>query len=243
MPQTYYDILGVEPTADAAAIRKAYLKLSLQHHPDKNPHDVEASKARFIAVGTAYETLKDESKRAAYDRALRSGQFSMPSNHNTEQAYTKFSDFFDETVASMTPEQFAAAMAGASIVGSLVGSMVGNRLMGNQSNSFLRSAGSMVGSLVASEMATSSVAALHQQSVQRIQYKQACQRAVERGEPMPEPPKASKWEEILGQTMERVQNLQRSGAAGNLWKKAAAGVSQMAAQAKQNSPSSTTPYR
>lgn len=49
---TYYDILCVDPSVEQGAIRKAYLKLSLKHHPDKNPNNVEEAKNKFIEIGT-----------------------------------------------------------------------------------------------------------------------------------------------------------------------------------------------
>eukprot|EP00536_Pseudo-nitzschia_multiseries_P000277 jgi/Psemu1/178383/e_gw1.4.301.1 len=67
-PKTYYEILEVDPNADASTIRKAYLKKSLKYHPDKNPDNVEEAKAKFIEIGQAHETLSDPVKRRAYDR-------------------------------------------------------------------------------------------------------------------------------------------------------------------------------
>ncbi len=66
MAQTPYEILGVSKTADADAIRKAYRKLARKHHPDVNPGD-KKSEERFKDISTAYETLSDATKRAAYD--------------------------------------------------------------------------------------------------------------------------------------------------------------------------------
>jgi len=61
-----YDVLGVERGASTAEIRKAYRKMALASHPDKNPDDPEA-KQRFVRVAEAYEVLGDEAKRARYD--------------------------------------------------------------------------------------------------------------------------------------------------------------------------------
>lgn len=67
---TYYDILGVSRNADAATVRKSYLRASLRCHPDKNPGREEESKAEFIQVGQAYAVLSDPAKRREYDRGL-----------------------------------------------------------------------------------------------------------------------------------------------------------------------------
>ncbi len=63
----YYELLGVERTADGAAIKAAYRKLAMEHHPDRNAGCKE-NEAKFKAVSAAYECLKDPQKRAAYDR-------------------------------------------------------------------------------------------------------------------------------------------------------------------------------
>lgn len=63
----YYQILGVDRNADAKALKSAYRKLAMQYHPDKNPGD-EAAEKKFKEISEAYDVLKDEQKRAAYDR-------------------------------------------------------------------------------------------------------------------------------------------------------------------------------
>ncbi|WP_018969847.1 molecular chaperone DnaJ [Rubritalea marina] len=63
----YYDLLGVDRNAEASVIKKAYRKLAIKYHPDKNPDDAEAE-AKFKEIGEAYEVLSDEEKRASYDR-------------------------------------------------------------------------------------------------------------------------------------------------------------------------------
>jgi molecular chaperone DnaJ len=72
----YYEVLGVDREADGEVIKKAYRKLALAYHPDKNPGDKQAEE-RFKEVAEAYEVLRDPSKRARYDQfgheGLRTG--------------------------------------------------------------------------------------------------------------------------------------------------------------------------
>ncbi|KAI1868438.1 uncharacterized protein JN550_006354 [Neoarthrinium moseri] len=63
----YYDALGVKPTATDIEIKKAYRKLAILHHPDKNPDDPTAHE-KFQVIGEAYQVLSDKELRAAYDK-------------------------------------------------------------------------------------------------------------------------------------------------------------------------------
>ena len=63
----YYETLGVQRNASAGQIKAAFRKLAMQHHPDRNPGD-KAAEQRFKELNEAYEVLKDDSKRAAYDQ-------------------------------------------------------------------------------------------------------------------------------------------------------------------------------
>jgi len=68
----YYDILGVDRGANGEDVKKAYRRLALRYHPDRNPGDTEAE-ARFKEATEAYEVLRDAEKRAAYDRFGHAG--------------------------------------------------------------------------------------------------------------------------------------------------------------------------
>ncbi|KAA8645391.1 DnaJ domain protein [Aspergillus tanneri] len=79
---TYYDALGVPPTATELEIKKAYRKLAIVTHPDKNPGD-ESAHARFQAIGEAYQVLSNEELRKRYDKfgkedAVPGGGFEDP---------------------------------------------------------------------------------------------------------------------------------------------------------------------
>src|SRR5271163_304041 len=65
--QDYYATLGVERGASPEDMKKAYRKLAMQYHPDRNPGDAK-SEAKFKELNEAYDVLKDDQKRAAYDR-------------------------------------------------------------------------------------------------------------------------------------------------------------------------------
>ena len=68
----FYEVLGVEKTASADEIKKAYRKAAMKYHPDRNPGDKEAE-AKFKEAGEAYEVLSDDDKRARYDQYGHAG--------------------------------------------------------------------------------------------------------------------------------------------------------------------------
>ena len=68
----YYEVLGVDRTADAAALKKAYRKLAKKYHPDTNAGNKEAEQ-KFKEATEAYEVLSDEKKRKIYDQFGHAG--------------------------------------------------------------------------------------------------------------------------------------------------------------------------
>jgi len=70
--QDYYELLGVNRQADEAEIKKAYRKLAMKHHPDRNPND-KAAEEKFKEIQKAYAILSDQQKRAAYDQFGHAG--------------------------------------------------------------------------------------------------------------------------------------------------------------------------
>ena len=77
----YYEILEIERTSDKEVIKKAYRKLALKYHPDRNPNDKQAEEI-FKKVNEAYQILSDDEKRQIYDRYGKKGleQNGMSSN-------------------------------------------------------------------------------------------------------------------------------------------------------------------
>ncbi|HRK96761.1 MAG TPA: DnaJ domain-containing protein, partial [Rhodospirillales bacterium] len=65
--EDYYKALGVERNASKDDIKKAFRKLAMKYHPDRNPGDHDAER-RFKELNEAYEVLQDDQKRSAYDR-------------------------------------------------------------------------------------------------------------------------------------------------------------------------------
>ena len=72
MQQDYYELLGVSRNADDAEIKKAYRKLAMKHHPDRNPDD-DTAEEKFKDIQKAYAVLSDPKKRAAYNQFGHAG--------------------------------------------------------------------------------------------------------------------------------------------------------------------------
>lgn len=64
----YYEVLGVERSASDGEIKKAYRKMALKWHPDKNPSNRDEAEIAFKKVSEAYEVLRNPQQRAVYDR-------------------------------------------------------------------------------------------------------------------------------------------------------------------------------
>ena len=71
--EDYYRLLGVKRTASKSEIRRAFKKLSLKYHPDKNKDNPEKAKAKFIKIANAYEVLSDDNLRKIYDEQGEEG--------------------------------------------------------------------------------------------------------------------------------------------------------------------------
>ena len=93
----YYEVLGVSKNADAAAIKKAYRKLALQYHPDKNPGDKEAEE-KFKEAAEAYDVLSNEEKRRRYDQfghaGMGSGAGGFGGGMSMDDIFSHFGDIF-----------------------------------------------------------------------------------------------------------------------------------------------------
>ncbi|HLO79688.1 MAG TPA: molecular chaperone DnaJ [Chitinophagaceae bacterium] len=99
----YYEILGVGKTATADEIKKAYRKVAMQYHPDRNPGD-KASEEKFKEAAEAYEVLSDQDKRAQYDRFGHAGVAGNArggyggGNMNMDDIFSQFGDIFGEDI-------------------------------------------------------------------------------------------------------------------------------------------------
>ncbi|MCS7472609.1 molecular chaperone DnaJ [Myroides odoratimimus] len=98
MKKDYYEILGIDKGADAAAIKKAYRKKAIEFHPDKNSGDKEAEE-KFKEAAEAYEVLSDADKKARYDQYGHAafeggGGFGGGGHMNMDDIFSQFGDIF-----------------------------------------------------------------------------------------------------------------------------------------------------
>lgn len=99
----YYEVLGVDKKATAEEIKKAYRKLAVANHPDKNPGD-KAAEERFKEATEAYEVLGDEKKRQNYDTYGFAGVDGQSGGYS--RAYSDFSDLFGGGFSSFFEDLF-----------------------------------------------------------------------------------------------------------------------------------------
>ena len=92
MPTDYYETLGVSRDVDASTLKKAYRKLAMQYHPDRN--DTAEAEAKFKEVSEAYEVLSDDEKRQVYDRFGHEGLKSQMGGGGFYDAEDIFSQIF-----------------------------------------------------------------------------------------------------------------------------------------------------
>ena len=92
----YYEILGVNRDADDEAVKKAYRKLAMKYHPDRNPEGGKNAEEKFKEAKEAYEVLSDTDKRAAYDRYGHAGVDPSAGAGAHGAGFSNFADAFGD---------------------------------------------------------------------------------------------------------------------------------------------------
>lgn len=93
----YYEVLGVSKSASTSEIKKAYRKIAMKHHPDRNPGDKQAEE-KFKEAAVAYEVLSNSEKRQRYDQFGHEGlnsQFGGGGGMNMDDIFSNFGDLFE----------------------------------------------------------------------------------------------------------------------------------------------------
>ncbi|XP_026297956.1 dnaJ homolog subfamily B member 6 isoform X4 [Apis mellifera] len=129
----YYKVLEVQRTATSGDIKKAYRKLALRWHPDKNPENLEEANKRFKEISEAYEVLSDEKKRRVYDQYGKEG-LQMPGGKRRHKE--DFDPHFAGTFMFRDPEEVFREFFGGSSFEDLFSGTSGNFTSFNAFTSF-----------------------------------------------------------------------------------------------------------
>ncbi|MDR3358306.1 MAG: molecular chaperone DnaJ [Desulfovibrio sp.] len=116
MQRDYYEVLAVSRTAGEEEIKRAYRKLAMQYHPDRNPGNAEAEQ-KFKEAAEAYDVLRDPEKRARYDRFGHAGVQGGAAGDfgSAEDIFAHFSDIFGDFFGFSPSSRGRRAMSGADL--------------------------------------------------------------------------------------------------------------------------------